>query len=60
MPARTATFTVSGEEAVPAESVTVRENARLLSARTCGAVNVGAAALAELRVTVGPAVWLHE
>ena len=60
MPARTLMSTVSGEEAVAAESVTVRENVRSLSARTCGAVKVGLAALEELRVTVGPAVWLHE
>ena len=59
MPARTVTVTVSGEEAVPPELVTVRENVSSPSVRNCGAVKVGLSAVAELSATVGPAVWLH-
>ena len=41
-------------------STTVNENTSSVSAGTSGAVNVGLAALAELRVTVGvPAVCVH-
>ena len=56
----TVTVTVFAAEVAPAASVTVSEKVSVVSAVRAGAVNVGLSALAELSVTVVPAVWLHE
>ena len=58
-PARgsTVTFTVSVALALP--SCTVREKVSTAGSDRAGAVNVGLAALEELRATVGPPDWDH-
>ena len=54
----TATSTVSATES-ETPSFTVSENVSVAFAVRVGAVNVGLAALEELRVTVVPAVCVH-
>ena len=59
-PAVTVTSTVSARE-WSRPSFTVSENVSVVFAASCvGAVKVGFCAVAELSVTVGPAVWLQE
>ena len=58
-PAVTVTVTVSAEE-VFTPSLTVKLNTKEALAASCvGAVNVGPAAVVELKVTVDPLVWVH-
>ena len=59
MPGVTVMLTVSATELFD-PAVTTRLNTRVeLAVTTCGAVNVGEAAVVELKVTVGPEVWVH-
>ena len=58
-PARGSTVTATVSVAAALPSSTVREKVSTALSDRAGAVNVGLAALEELRVTVGPPDWDH-